>query len=329
MKTLPIPRPLQGLVLSSLLLLCPPPLRAAEPTLPPIQAQTLKHAKQGDAESQTMMGLMLLDGKLLPQDAKQARMWFTKAANQNHTPAQFYLGQLLIADVLGAKNKEFNQQLSEGLVWLQRAALAHHPEAQLLYSQVVLESKKPELVGHDKTQAETLLMECANTHLPCTRFALARQDRLSPNQNDTTHRLLQTLAQHKDTQAMLRLSRFPQENRTAWIRRAAYLKNPQASLLLAQLILNGDEPVQDTDPPVLQLLNNSANQGHVESMFLLAQLLYEGQRFPVNRPLALEWLKKAADKGYEPAVRFLHPVRAENQDADAKQHPTQPRPSDD
>lgn len=296
-------RTLHSLALSGLLLTCPP--LWADPALPPVHAQTLKRAQQGDPESQTMMGLMLLDGKVMPQNAKQARQWLTKAAQQNHTPAQFYLGQLLMADILGAKDKELSQQLSEGLIWLQRAALAHHPEAQLLYAQVVLESKQTDLFGHDKAQAETLLLECANTHLPCTRFALARQDRLGSNTNELTRSLLQTLAQHHDTQAMLRLSDFPQENRTAWIRKAAYLNDPQACYLLAQLILNGNEPVQDSDPPVLQLLNNSAKQGQVEAMFLLAQLLYEGQRFPVNRPLAREWLEKAAEKGYEPAVKLL------------------------
>jgi TPR repeat protein len=303
MTRLPSLRTLHGWALSGLLFTCPP--LWAEPPLPPIHAQTLKRAQQGDAESQTMMGLMLLDGKVMPQNAKQARQWLTKAAQQNHTPAQFYLGQLLMADILEAKNKELTQQLSEGLVWLQRAALAQHPEAQLLYAKVVLESNQPDLFGHDKAQAESLLLECASKHLPCTRFALARQDRLGLNTNDLTRSLLQTLAQHNDTQAMLRLSSFPQENRTAWIRKAAYQNDPQACYLLAQLILNGKEPVQDSDPSVLQLLNNSAKQGQVESMFLLAQLLYEGQRFPVNRPLAREWLEKAADKGYEPAVRLL------------------------
>lgn len=284
----------------------------------PIEAQRYKvllnKANQGDELAQTEIGLMRIEGKAIERDLKMARLWLTKAAQRKHTPAQFHLGQLLMLDALGAKPTELQQQLQEGLHWLQQAAQAQHHSAQLLYSKLVLESSTPPL-GHNKDNAQTLLLQCAQTHRPCAVFALSHLDKTPTHPNTpctdntpchTIGKLLRTLAQHNDTQAMLRLASMPHENPVYWIRQAARLGHPHASYDLACLILNNEEPIQTDDPSVLTLLNTSAQQGHVQAMFVLAQLLYEGTRFPVNRPLALQWLERAKANGHGPANRLLN-----------------------
>lgn len=281
----------------------------------------LKKAESGDAQAQTELALMRIEGKLVVRDLKVARVWLSRAALQNDVDAQFYLGQLLMLDALGAKDQELKQQLKEGLGWLRRAAREQHRPAQLLYAQTVLDSNTEAPLGHSKVEAEALLLQCAETHQACTTYALARLDREPLNAEtsctadercDTIRRLLYNLANADDTQAMVRLAGLQGEDTMYWVRRAARLGHPQASFELARLVLAGEVPIQPEDPSILSMLNTSANQGEVESMFLLGRLLYEGKRFPVNRPLAFEWLEKAAALGHAPSSRLLDTLRAKD-----------------
>lgn len=82
----------------------------------------LPKAEAGDAEVQTALGLMRLRGDVVERDLKVARVWLGKAAMQNHTPAQYYLGQLLLLDVFNANQPDLSKQLTEGLGWLRRAS---------------------------------------------------------------------------------------------------------------------------------------------------------------------------------------------------------------
>ena len=49
-------------------------------------------AEQGDAEAQTVLGLMYANGEGVPEDARQAEYWWRKAAAQGLAEAQFNLG---------------------------------------------------------------------------------------------------------------------------------------------------------------------------------------------------------------------------------------------
>ena len=94
----------------------------------------LPKAEAGDAEVQTTLGLMRLRGDVVERDLKVARVWLGKAALENHTPAQYYLGQLLLLDVFNAKQSDLNKQLTEGMGWLRRASRDQHNPSQLLLS---------------------------------------------------------------------------------------------------------------------------------------------------------------------------------------------------
>lgn len=278
----------------------------------------LRKAESGDSQAQTDLALMRIEGKTVPRDLRIARIWLGKAALQNDVNAQFYLGQLLMLDALGARDQELKQQLTEGLGWLRRAAREQHRQAQLLYAQTVLDSNSETPLGHSKIEAEALLLQCADKHQPCTVYALAKLDKQPLNSDvscttdercETIRRLLYSLANAEDTQAMVRLAGLQGEDTMFWIRRAARLGNAQASYELARLVLEGDVPVQPEDPSVLNMLNTSAQAGETEAMFLLGQLLFEGKRFPVNRPLAMDWLNKAASLGHAPSATLLDALK--------------------
>ncbi len=49
-------------------------------------------AKEGDANAQLNLGLLLVGGQGVPQDHKQAAKWLTKSARQGNVKAQHFLG---------------------------------------------------------------------------------------------------------------------------------------------------------------------------------------------------------------------------------------------
>lgn len=272
----------------------------------------LPQAEAGDAEVQTTLGLMRLRGDAVERNLKIARVWLGKAALQNHTPAQYYLGQLLLLDVFDANPSDLNKQLTEGLGWLRRAARDQHNPSQLLYSTTVLESQLESPFGHNKVEAQQHLDSCAEVYLPCTQYALQRLDNgkeeaYCPKNElcEQKKRLLYMLANAEDANARYRLSKFEGEDRMFWVRRAARLNHAKASHELAELVVNNKVPLQPEDPAVLALLNTAAQQGLPESMHLLGSLLYEGTRFPVNKPLGLQWLNLAAQRGHKPSIELL------------------------
>lgn len=276
----------------------------------------LPKAEAGDAEVQTTLGLMRLRGDVVPRDLKLARVWLGKAAVQDHTPAQYYLGQLLMLDVFDANARDLHKQLAEGLSWLRKASREQHRPSQLLYAKTLLESTLEHPYGHNKVEAEQHLNACAETHLPCAEYALERLDQGQTEAycalNDLCEqkrRLLYQLANAQNAIALYRLSHFEGEDRMFWLRRAARLGHPQASHELADLVLKNESPLQPEDPAVLALLNSAAQQGNVEAMHLLGSLLYEGTRFPVNKPLGLQWLNLAAQRGHEPSRQLLTQLR--------------------
>jgi TPR repeat protein len=272
----------------------------------------LPKAEAGDAEVQTTLGLMRLRGDVVPRDLKVARVWLGKAAVQNHTPAQYYLGQLLLLDVFDANARDLHKQLAEGLGWLRKASREQHRPSQLLYAKTLLQSTLEHPYGHNKVEAQQHLNACAETHLPCAEYALERLDHGQTEAycalNDLCEqkkRLLYQLANAQNTTALYRLSHFEGEDRMFWLRRAARLGHPQASYELADLVLRNEAPLQPEDPAVLALLNSAAQQGVLQAMHLLGSLLYEGTRFPVNKPLGLQWLNLAAERGHEPSIKLL------------------------
>lgn len=72
-------------------------------------------ANTGDSEAQYLLGAMHHYGLGLPKNDQEGMRWYLKAAKQNHTNAQFYLGVLLVEEEKG-KN-----QLDKGLWWIERA----------------------------------------------------------------------------------------------------------------------------------------------------------------------------------------------------------------
>ena len=124
-----------------------------------------------------------------------------------------------------------------------------------------------------------------------------------------------------------------------WYRKAAALKNPAAALKIADAIYNGDykasalrmlefyllaaesgnpsvnyevallyqngfKEIKPDDAKALQYLQRAAELGLPEAMYDLGVRYEKGQGVPFNSKTSLFWIKKAADKDYEPAVKY-------------------------
>jgi TPR repeat protein len=73
-----------------------------------------KKAEEGDAEAQFGLGLKFANGEA--QDYLQAAQWYRKAADQNHSLAQFNLGMMY------AQGQGMAPDEGEAVRWIRRAA---------------------------------------------------------------------------------------------------------------------------------------------------------------------------------------------------------------
>ena len=82
-------------------------------------AATKAKAEAGDPEAQVNLGVMYLDGDVVPSDVKQAVYWFNKAA-QGDPVRQYMLGEIL--------SKTSHYLLAD--MWYEKAADQGHADAQ-------------------------------------------------------------------------------------------------------------------------------------------------------------------------------------------------------
>lgn len=80
-------------------------------------------AEKGDADAEFNLGQAYRLGRGVPTNLAAAKTWFERAAQQGHLDAETTLGLLLFQ----------NQDQSEGLKWLKKAAAQGEPRALLVY----------------------------------------------------------------------------------------------------------------------------------------------------------------------------------------------------
>ena len=92
--------------------------------------ELLIEAKQGNTESQCLLGQMYYEGVGVKQDYKQAILWFTKAAKHKHAEAQYYLG-LQYQNGQGVK-----QNQKEAETWFQKSAKLGNIDAKAVLAEI-------------------------------------------------------------------------------------------------------------------------------------------------------------------------------------------------
>ncbi len=80
--------------------------------------------------------------------------------------------------------------------------------------------------------------------------------------------------------------------------------NPEVTYKVAMIYKNGFRDINPDDAKALQYLQKAAELGLPEAMYDLGIRYEKGQGVPLNSKTSLFWIKKAAGKGYEPAVKY-------------------------
>ena len=112
--------------------------------------ELLIEAKQGNAESQCLLGQMYYEGVGVKQDYKQSALWFTKAAKHKHAEAQYFLG-LQYQNGQGVK-----QNQTEAEAWFQRAAKLGNVDAKAALAEI----------AKSKVKAAPILPNTVNCSFP-------------------------------------------------------------------------------------------------------------------------------------------------------------------
>ncbi len=122
-------------------------------------------------------------------------------------------------------------------------------------------------------------------------------------------------AQQADGDAQFALGRLylegrgvPQTDDAArkWFEVAAQHGHPAAQNQMGYFYLNGTGGVKKNPVLAMQWWLEAAQNGFPEAMFNLALWYAKGESFEPDDTSALEWMQKAADVGFKPAIDFLN-----------------------
>lgn len=98
-------------------------------------SQEFARADQGEADAQFNVGLMFFKGEGVPQDYRQACVWFDKAARQGLGEAQYNLGAMMEHGLGMEKNA------AQAMHWYEKAAAQGIGEAQYSLANLYLTGK--------------------------------------------------------------------------------------------------------------------------------------------------------------------------------------------
>ena len=98
-------------------------------------AQEFAKADKGDAAARFNIGLMYFRGEGVPQDYRQARVWFEKAAMQGLGEAQYNMGAMLEQGLGTEKNA------ATARTWYEKAAAQGNAHAQYNLARLYLTGK--------------------------------------------------------------------------------------------------------------------------------------------------------------------------------------------
>jgi TPR repeat protein len=115
-------------------------------------------AENGDARAQSMLGLLYLHGRGVPQDDLGAAYWFRLAADQGEARAQFNLG------LMYAEGRGMPHDYAEAARWYRLAADRNHAQAQY---NLALAYAKGEGVSQDYVSAH-MWFNLAAAHFPAS-----------------------------------------------------------------------------------------------------------------------------------------------------------------
>ena len=264
-----------ALLLAATPLLAKPAVNEAAHVL----GERLKLAGKADPATQFALGLDYRNGANgVPKTPAQAYKWIRLAAVGNLAEAQYTVG------LMDAAGEGTPRKLTDAADWFRKASKQGHLKATILLADM----------SRDGTGTNVDLIQAARLY----RFAAERNDMHS----------IVSLAN-----AYLHGEGVPKSpnDAAAWLRRAAWLGNPDGRYRLALVLLDGDPATHIGHKPSRNgleaafWLQMAAEQGYAPAQYSLGMAYYGGVVMPLDRHQSLDLINQAADQAHAPALRQL------------------------
>ena len=241
---------------------------AQSPTLAQTDAEVVESwkaaAMRGDASAQCNLGTVYFHDE---EDYKEALKWFTKAAEQQHALAQYYLA------VMYATGRGVPQDYTQAVKWCTKAAEHGDPDAQ--HKLGLMYSRGKGVVQDYKEAVDWFTKAAEQGHAPAQL-----------NLGLMYYHGKGVVQDYKEA--------------VDWFKKAAEQGDPEAQGCLGDMYRSGKGVAQDYAQAV-KWFTKAAEQGHAKAQFFLGRRYYDGQGVLQDHREAARWFAKAAEQGYAEA----------------------------
>ena len=285
-------------------------------------------AWRGDAESQFMYA-QELEAKSKPM----AFIWYRRAAENEHAAAQHYISLVYLSG-----NAFTEEDAWLGILWLQKSACGHYPQAQYDFAMHYLEGKviaknvvnaiywaelasqnnyiyailfmakcyeEGILIEKNENKAQNYYRQAA--HLGNTDSMLKLATRLSKGTNDNKREAIKwyrRLAQDGHSAAYYPLAELlnhtanKQVEALTWYLRASDGGHTKAQVEAGMRLKEGLYGCKINVPKAMVYFKLAAVAGDIEAQFIYANALKDGNGVAINMNDAAVFFKKAANNGH-------------------------------
>lgn len=248
------------------------------------QRGLIERAKRGSPDALNDLALCHLEGKNdFSVDQKKAFDLFQQAADKQFVRAHYNLG------LLYEKGWGIEQNYAKAVEHYQIAAKANLPLAQYNLSLLVLSG-----LGTERNATDAFkLCETAASH-----------DQFAQAICNLGWFYLEGIGTDKDeTQA------------SELFYKALDLNLPEAALMIGECYQRGVAGHAVSTDNAIRCYEAAANAGNSRAMYQAGLLLADEQDAMFDKEKALEWIRKAAEANYEPAIQYLSDEQHKNDES--------------
>ncbi|MCQ2353256.1 MAG: SEL1-like repeat protein [Victivallaceae bacterium] len=266
-----------------------------------------KSAEQGNAEAQVGLAALYLEGIGVEKDAEKAFEWGRKSAEQGNAEAQLLLAGLYLEGIGVEKDAE------KAFEWYRKSAEQGNAEAQWSLAGLYLEGIG---VEKDAEKAFEWYRKSAEQGNAEAQWSLANLYFDGTGVEKDVRKAFEWCrksAEQGDAVAQLSLANLyfdgigvEKDVRKAfeWYRKSAEQGDAVAQLSLANLYFDGTGVEKDAEK-AFEWYRKSAEQGNAEAQLSLGVCYLNGFGVRKNRAEGIKWLQKAAEQGNERAEEIL------------------------
>ncbi len=257
-------------------------------------------ADDGDADAQSILALMYLEGQAVDADMAQAIGWYARAAEQGQIDAQYALAIISIEGAGGAA-----RNLNTAAQWMHESARRGHMYAQFDLGNMYANGTG--VVESDADAAQWFEFAAAQGHKDAqyNLGILYLTGRGVETDRDVAMQWFQRAAEqgHKDAQYNLGVSyltgrsveRDPLQA-VRWLQAAADQGQSSAVVALGLLRLEGDEGITQDQVAAARLFRQAADSGNPQGQYFLAVLFTRGLGVEQDPVEAYAWLEMASGR---------------------------------